>query len=317
MAHLSASSSHLHAITRYGATHLAVVNVSNTWVNREMIVTPSESRFCCGAAWGIESNPTALYLNAPGNDHHLLTTDMGTAISGAAWNTGEKAIFAHYTRINSPHVMLTGGNYQDYAEFAQSAVALKFNLRYLPLREMTSFEAYVRAYCPSIVLADSSMTQGEGTVPTQFFSTQTTELELRFFDSCPADCSTIGGSGTNRIQLLGVANGGVGANTHLTDCYHYDPYDCGYAHGSDTASLLSRVYTSRQNGTPSSFYTDYQITTSNGDAMDFLSQRGRGDVWLCAKMRPVFPMRLPAGSALTIYVQRLELMLRCTNNREY
>ena len=312
MAHLSANGTHLNAISKDNAAHLAVVRLANAWANRELIVTPSETKFAWAAACGIESYPAQVFT-ASHPDLDALQVAATNALGGASWQTGSKAIFSYWTRANSPCKMAAGApDFTQYAEFAFSRVLHRFKLRHLFLGKAgVTFRAFVRAYCPSLILADSGMLPGFGKVPSHFWNSaiSSSHLEVRFYDHEPestGDAAELGG----QWDIHGTANQGLGVNAEVS-CQHYDPFDC----YSDSAAalhcpeLLARAYANGEPPIP--FYHDYELTTSSDGCA--LLKAGLDDIWMDAHMRGIYPMNLPIGSCLTSYIQRVELRLLVTS----
>ncbi len=311
MAHLTTDGTHLNAVTKGGGTHLAVVTLKNNWRSKELIVTPSESKYIWASACGKETNPSATNYGTE------MQTLMGYVIDdtgGAAWRTGEKALFSYCTRSYSlRRMMSTATDYPYFAETAVSALALKFKLRFLPFGKMAKpFHIYLRLHCPSLVL---STPDGVSAVPSvgTIGANDSAEIEFRFFDGCPAGVNSIGGSGRSYFNLAGKANNGAAAGRVIADPTAYDPYDVFNSTYDDIdhRSQYNPLWLYTTGATPSPYCYDYEIPTGD-TAKTFLAGAPRNEVWLGIVPRRVAPSALPVGASLLLYVQRVELRIVCS-----
>ena len=307
------SNGHINAISGSGGDHLVIVQQTVGYAAKFLVATPIESKFALAYAYGMESNPTLAYTSNA--DADALVARFEGALHGASWNNGQKALFFCYSRggmggMGSPRRMAENHtDYHDYTEFLGSAVALKFDLRQLPLDGMT-VNAYIRAYCPSLLIYDSAMLQ-YATAPSVFSAHFCKQLEYRFYETLPSNCSGVGGNDTNRMDLYGIAAAGsVVANPMI-----YSPY--GY-NGSWSGSLTTGVHPGWRSAAQK--YYDFEITSNQVSVnppvkeagLDFLKAGGRSEIWLVAKPRIARPAALEPYDTLFGYIQRLELVLKVT-----
>ena len=313
------SAGHLNAISGSGGDHLVIVQQNSSWANKQLIVTPTESKFALAYAYGKESAPSLPYSDAgAAGDAHWLASEFTGRLYSATWNDGPKALFFCYSRgglptsMGSPYRMADGeADFWEYSEFSGTAIALKFNLRQLDLASDATFSAYVRAYCPSLFLRDSDQMQ-YATAPA-VFAGYTCQMEYRFFETLPGNSADVGGNDTNRMNLYGTANNGLAAGTVVSDPAIYTPY--AYT-GGWSANLRTAVYPGWRS-TAGARYHDYEIT-SNYDATthtteagkNFLAAGGHSEVWLVARPRISYPSPLEGYDVLFGYIQRLELVFR-------
>lgn len=325
MAHLSANGSHLNAVTKDNATHLVVVTQPNAWKDRELIVSPSEKKYAWASAWGQENYNAEMGTANVYAETQSLVNAASAQLSGAAWRTGDKAIFALSTRSHSPHQGLTDVyNWVQYSEYSISAVALKFKLRNLPLSRMSSVSAYVRAWQPSIMFArPAPFTYLPVAYPPESntYPRNTSQLAFCFATALPDHAGDIDNMSCQYSEINGHCNGsmyppydnrGWDNKQSIPDVALYDPFDNhSVTTNHNEAYLLTPVYNGT-GSTPEKYWYDIPIT---GTLLDFLLAH-TGDVWLCAKWRTgnLFCAETFTGNnglatmaAAFLYIQRLEL----------
>ena len=311
---------HLNAISGSGGDHLVIVQQTADYSNKELIVTPSEKRYAWASAWGKEANAGTQGGSAVLSDTNILVNAATRRLASASWQTGDKALFQLFARSCSPHQMKNGVyDYTAYCEVSRSVLALKFNLRQLPVGKMTTANVYLRAYQPSLLAYDPGHPGGIFIDAAGLGNSSKILVSIQ--DELPEHPSSVADMSPMEIfELYGNSNNNHTYNveTATMDIMRYDPHDMYHTSHATDCMFLPTVYAT-DSTSPSSYYHDFQLTGGCGDA---LKSGGKGDIWLVTQFNNsngiadnVYGRGLMPGRGLLMYVQRLELRFQLTKTK--
>lgn len=202
-----------------------------------------------------------------------------------------------------------------------------FNLHRLPLSKMTSFDAYLRCWAASYIFCRAELPYGcDGLLVRGGTYNNTSKLRMKLYTSKPSSPAWDLAEDGDSWEMYGVANDGrtVSQDTPLHDgCAVFDPFHHGNLLSNPHRNRL-RVYAppdaSGGYSNPETYYTDLKIT--NSDNLDVLKQNP-------AKLYAVANFHIGnafsdgnsghngiiQGGAVTCFIERVELVLKCTGNK--
>lgn len=316
-------------------SHLVVVRQMTDWNNKEFVCTPIDMRYNQGWSLGQE-----LYGNTQGgsavyNDTNTLINNVRNSISTHGWKVGDCALFGIYSRTAGPYAWYQYYKHFDstlpqptaLSEYGTSVVAYKFNLHHLHFSRMTSFQAYLRVWAPSLVFSFPPQDMpDDGILVAGGLYNNGSCLRVKFFNQLPTPAWDIA-EGADSFEFAGNCNNGtvVSWDTIVYDkmCI-YNPFGGDMAYS--TRGNSSRIYTLQSNvyydewQHPTNYFHDFPI--ANSDNLDFL-KTNPGEMWLVAHfhMGNAFSEGtntlngLNINRAATVYAERVELVFRCTSSR--
>lgn len=269
------------ALTNGGDTHLVTLAQSSAWTNKEFIATPKEGRWAACMATGIEAYPTQQGGVAVYNDTNSLVAAVKTCMDGLSWRTGYHPCINAFMRgrMAGPYSHRSGvAQDNSRAEYVHSAVAYRFDLKHLHFSKMSSYSAYLRVYCPSLLgniigggLYDSSMSN-------LAMYNSASCLRCLLSPDLPQLAADVA-EGHDSWEFYGNANNGTTVNSATRYYYHsvnYNPY-----HGDDCISMpvwTANARTASPSTTaPTMYYHDFQITDSGNVGV---LGRNPGTVWV-------------------------------------
>ncbi len=323
MPHLTYTTSPTHLVAH--DDHLLIVQKLTTWTNKELVVSPTTTKYANAVVYG-ESSAYNVVGGQVTQDGAALTNAIKSVWSGmgkTSWTTGKRGVFSYYARGGGSYLMEIGRPSNRGMEIGQSRVLLRFRCFNFPIAQCSSFSAYLRIWCGSSGFSSPEAANMHIMSPKwSYNNVHWVNVRIGDGDMSPSDIDTP--TGTFSIldhscegRVSGTTGDGTQNGARLLDCWDSD--DLSY-----NAQRNVVVYTRDAAGAAefAEYHSDFQLS---GTLLSEMKSQinSTGEVWIGMGFAPSngFGQSTSGGSSLAVaatwtgYFQRAELIFRASMTR--
>lgn len=272
----------LNSLNASGDKRLLIIRHTSQWTNQVLVSRPVEQKFAAAAAWGESSYYNSIVANYMAQDAATILANLNSRLSQCSWTSGSKNLFAYYARAGCPGRVrwqpstVTTNILTRYLEFGADRLALKFDLRFLPLGNFETATPYLRLFNTSFI----QTTAENQALAFNYSHNGTSHVLFKFYDSEPPVNGL--GSGYGELDTQPDANNGEGtASGKAVSDMAYDVWDLAtHAAQYSTGRSEVDVYGYQQqvlHNNPTPF--DYEITGAMKTSLFRLAGEKR-HVWM-------------------------------------
>ena len=339
MAHLTndnraaygAAKNRLGGIQNSAGRHLVVVKQLTNWTNKEFVVTPTSGKYFSAWAGGEEAFPGQQGGVNVFNDTNTLLNSVKQKYDSSSWMDGYHAIVSIFSRADGPYANKlyddTGLQPNSLSEFGNSICAYKLNLKHLHLSKMKSgstrtYEAYVRVWGTSLVFCNLGVLNHDGILISGQMYNGASQLKVKLTSELPDLGANV--VENNYCDSFDVANTAANNGRRVSQDVlveevmgMYDPFDSDIVDRENSSRIytLDKWYDTQQ----TNYYHDFKLT--NSDNLNVLD-KNPGTLWMLCQFHVGNAFSsgqqgyagIASGGCATLFIERAELVLKCTSS---